>query len=865
MHTPDLSSWRFVQRTWPVLLAWLACCGLSARAQNLNYSTYAGLADNVGFADGASTDARFGNPTGLAQDAAGNLYVADTGNAVIRKIAPDGAVSTFAGSPGLAGSSDGTGSAARFSYPWGLAVDSAGNLYVADSGNNTIRKITPAAVVTTFAGTAGVSGSADGTGPAAQFSNPSSVAIDASGNLYVSDYGNTTVRKITPAGVVTTFAGAPGQFGIADGTGSAARFNYPDGLAIDSGGNLYVADSNNHTIRRVTPAGAVTTFVGVPQSSGSNDSTTGPARFNTPIGLAFTPGGDLLVTDRGNNLIRRVRSDGIVSTIGGAAGQAGQTDGSGTVALFDFPTGILVKSGSGDVFVTDTFNATVRRGVADVLALNASTGTAAEWLMNGTTMASQLLLSNFSPDSQIVGQADFDFDAKLDLIVQNNLTGMRSIWLMDGSTITSTVDLGVQHLFWIIVAAADFNADGRTDLLWQNRQTGQRVAWLMNGTTRTSTVDLGTFDPTWQIAGTADFDGDGHADLLAQNSSTGARAIWILDTNFNTTSTVDLGPQHQGWQISGAADFNGDSKPDIIWQDVFSGLRTIWMMNGTARTGIVSLGTQPRAWMISAALDTNADAHPDLLWQNRSLAPLDFDGDGYTDIILENRATGERKVWLMNGTQIESEVSLGTMSTDWQIAGLADFNGDRSPDIIWQNLATGERTIWIMNELTHASTVDLGTQDPNWRIAGAADFNGDGQIDLVWQNVSTGDRTVWFMNGSTFNSAMNLPAQSLSWDIVGAADFNGDGQAEIIWQNRASGQATAWFMNGLSLGSAVDLGTHDADLHIVGAADFSGDGQLDFVVENVDTGERVLWLMNGFSVGTTIPLRTESTDWHIAN
>src|ERR1035437_967890 len=151
------------------------------------------------------------------------------------------------------GDADGPGSLARFRYPYGAAVDSAGNVYVADYGNSTIRKMTPGGVVTTLAGLATSPGSADGTGSAARFYQPAGVAVDSAGNLYVADYGNSTIRKVTPGGVVTTLAGLAGSPGSADGTGSAARFYKPYGVAVDSAGNVYVPEYGNHTIRKVSP------------------------------------------------------------------------------------------------------------------------------------------------------------------------------------------------------------------------------------------------------------------------------------------------------------------------------------------------------------------------------------------------------------------------------------------------------------------------------------------------------------------------------------------------------------------------------------------------------------------------------------
>src|SRR5439155_1433281 len=160
-------------------------------------------------------------------DSAGNVYVADSGNRTIRKVTAEGVVTTLAGLAGFSGSMDGTRSAARFAGPTGVAVDSAGNVYVADAGNNTIRKVTPEGVVMTLAGLAGSPGSADGTGSEARFTYPTGVAVESTGNVYVADRDNHTIRRVTPAGVVTTLAGLAGEYGLDDGTGSAARFAWP--------------------------------------------------------------------------------------------------------------------------------------------------------------------------------------------------------------------------------------------------------------------------------------------------------------------------------------------------------------------------------------------------------------------------------------------------------------------------------------------------------------------------------------------------------------------------------------------------------------------------------------------------------------
>jgi hypothetical protein len=187
-------------------------------------------------------------------DSAGNVYVGDSDNNTIRKIDSGGNVTTLAGSAGNPGSANGLGSAARFNNPRGVPVDSAGNVYVGDTFNHTIRKIDSGGNVTTLAGSAGNPGSADGTGSAARFRQPRGVAVDNAGNVYVGDSGNNTIRKITSGGLVTTLAGsAVGNTGSADGAGNAVLFNFPYGVAVDTSGNVYVADGNNNTIRLGNP------------------------------------------------------------------------------------------------------------------------------------------------------------------------------------------------------------------------------------------------------------------------------------------------------------------------------------------------------------------------------------------------------------------------------------------------------------------------------------------------------------------------------------------------------------------------------------------------------------------------------------
>jgi len=302
----------------------------------------------LGFTDGAL--AQFNLPYGVAVDADGNVYVADAGNHRIRKISAAGVVTTLAGS--TFGYLDGTGAAARFNFPEGVAVDADGNVYVADAGNHRIRKITAAGVVTTLAGS--TFGYLDGTGAAARFNFPSGVAVDAAGNVYVADAGNDRIRKVTAAGVVTTLAGS--TLGFADCTGAAARFNFPFGVAVDAAGNVYVADAQNNRIRKITAAGVVTTLAG--STLGFVDGTGAAARFSSPQGVAVDAAGNVYVADASNDRIRKVTAAGVVTTLAGST--QGFLDGTGAAAQFATPYTVAVDA-AGNVYVADTDNDRIRQ------------------------------------------------------------------------------------------------------------------------------------------------------------------------------------------------------------------------------------------------------------------------------------------------------------------------------------------------------------------------------------------------------------------------------------------------------------------------------------------------------------------------
>ncbi|NBV22159.1 MAG: hypothetical protein EBS05_09610 [Proteobacteria bacterium] len=355
-------------------IALLLFLAFSLPAQD-SVRTLAGSPESPGTADGPNTTARFNDPAGLAIAADGTIFVADNNNHAIRRIGTNGVVTTFAGRPGTPGSADGASSIARFDSPTSLALGPDGALYVADTGNHTIRGVTTNGVVTTLAGSAGLADYVDGTGPVARFNQPLGIAVATDGSVFVADSGNHLIRHIDTNGLVSILAGNPETFGSADGTGTNAFFNSPIGLALAPDGSLFVSDANNFSIRRVTAAGLVFTVAGAAGLDGAVDGPANLARFGNPAELALAPNGTLYVADAAHHTIRRLTPDGQVSTIAGLVGADGAVDGANGVARFFNPYGLAIAP-RGHLIVADTYNQTVRELLAPYTVGVSAGGTA---------------------------------------------------------------------------------------------------------------------------------------------------------------------------------------------------------------------------------------------------------------------------------------------------------------------------------------------------------------------------------------------------------------------------------------------------------------------------------------------------------
>jgi len=296
------------------------------------WTNFAGLSGDCGSVDGSGSEARFDDPSSIAVDRAGSVYVTDCKNHTIRKVSVAGMVTTLAGSARSGGSADGKGKEARFLYPQGIAVDRAGNVFVADCNNHTIRKVSAAGMVTTLAGSARSGGNVDGEGGAARFLYPRGLAVDKAGNVYVADSWNQSIRKVSTQGIVTTLA---------------RGFMNPTGVAVDGKGNVYVVDAYDHTIQKVSAVGVVTRMAGSADSHASGDGTNSAALFGFPSGVAVDGTGNLYVTETENHAIWKVNTAGLVPPLG---------------RTFKNPVSVAVDS-AGNLFVADSENNLITKGI----------------------------------------------------------------------------------------------------------------------------------------------------------------------------------------------------------------------------------------------------------------------------------------------------------------------------------------------------------------------------------------------------------------------------------------------------------------------------------------------------------------------
>ncbi|MGA2599445.1 MAG: FG-GAP-like repeat-containing protein, partial [Bryobacteraceae bacterium] len=554
-------------------LCLLAALPLSAQ---YNISTLAGNG-NAGYGgdNGPAAEALLNKPHGIAVDSAGNVYIADQLTNRVRKVDRQGNITTVAG-----GSASAAAKGVQLNSPVSVAVDASGNLYIADQLSNTVRMIDAKGNLSTVAGGGSEHIRARGVATDALLNGPAGIAVDATGRLLIAESGNHAVTAVSESGRIST---------ISD------QVNDARAVAVDAAGNIYVADTSKSRILKIDMTGVVTTVAGNGKAGFEGDGgAAADAQLSNPQGVAVDAAGNLYIADTGNNRIRKVSLSGVITTIAGTGASGFSGDGGlAAAAQLSAPTGIAVD-GAGNLYVADAGNQRVRQ-----LSLIVST--------------------------------DFDRNGVPDLVWQNDVSSQVSVHYYGGAGGASQIgwawlaQTGTPG--WHVVAVADFNGDGIPDLVWQNDTTRQVVVHYYGGTGGATYMGWNWLNqagmPGWHVAGAADFNGDGVPDLVWQNDTTRAVSVnyyggaggAILQSTawLNQTGAP-------GWSVAAIADFNGDGVPDLVWQNDATSAANVHYYGGIGGTTDQSWKWLNQAgvagWHIKLAADFNGDGYPDLVWQS---------------------------------------------------------------------------------------------------------------------------------------------------------------------------------------------------------------------------------------------------------
>ena len=696
-------------------------------------STYAG--STQGYLDGNSATAKFYYTMGIAVDASGNIFVIDDGR--IRKITPAGMVSTFAGD-GTTGYLDGIGIAAKFNNPLGLTIDASGNLFVAEHNGNRIRKITPTGVVTTVAG--------DGT--TAILNNPWGITIDKWGNLFVTEPASYRIRKVTPAGVVSTFAG-DGTRGYLDATGIAAKFGLPEGITIDTSGNLFVADNDNNNIRKITPTGVVTTFAGSTQ--GYLDGVGTSAKFILPDGITIDASGNLFVQEAYR--IRKITKDAVVTTIAGD-GTAGHVDGVGPTAKFSQYMNSITVDASGNLFVADidyvrkittisNANPIISSQSTKIQCINGTfdaitvaaigTNITYQWFSNttasnsggislGTNNGAQT--NSYTPQTATLGTMYYYCVVTGDCGTATSAVSGAFIVTAPPS-ITSFSPASGAIGSSVTITGSGFNATAAQNIVF----FGATMATVTEATTTSLTVTVPT-GATYQYISVTN---------LAVNLTAYSAKPFIVtfegNIAFAPKATYSTG---SGSRSESIGDLDGDGKSD--WAVTNLNGNTVSVFRNTSSSGTFSF--------VEADISTGTGTNP------YSVCIGDIDGDGKPDLVVTNYLGSKVSVFRNTSTvgtisfAAKVDFTVGTNSTSVRIG---DIDGDGKPDLAVANYSSTTvsvlRNTSTSGAVSFATKVDL-TTGTNPVSVSIGDIDGDGKPDLAIANYGISTVSV-FRNTST--------------------------------------------------------------------------------------------------------------------
>jgi hypothetical protein len=606
------------------ILSWISA---SAYATGASADIVIGQPDFATVTAG-TTASKLAFPYGVAVDEAGNLYVSDQGNnRVVIYPAPltSGMAATkVIGQASFTANTANAGgrSATSLDGPWGLTVDSAGRLFVADYENhrvlgfaNPLAQSAPITATTVYGQVDFASGTCNAAGApsATTVCGPSEVSTDGLGNLWVADHGNSRVlRYDNVAGILDGTAdlviGQADMVSRSPAT-TASQTYFPYSAVTDRGGALLVADSSNRVLRFKPPFAngmAATSVIG---QAGFNDSATGtgPTGLNDASGLSVDPMGNVYVADYFNNRVLR----------------------------YDQP------------FLTPRAPADLAGNGRSRLVWRATDGGFSVWTLVGAA-ATEYTYGLVDSDWKLLAAQDFDGDRKDDLFWRRTSDGATYLWFMNASVPTAFTNTGVVPVDYQVAAIGDFNGDGRADIFFRRTSDGGNYMWLMNGGAILQQGDFGSpVTSNYQVLAAADLTGDGKADIIWRESTSGGVFIWPMD-GLTVSPSAGIGTAKDAtWSLAGIGDFDGNGTPDLLWRKT-DGTLDLWLMSGQAATTPVTLATPGADWTVESVADANADGH--------------------ADIIFRNSTSGEFYIWLMNGQTIRAGGSLGAPGAIWSIA-----------------------------------------------------------------------------------------------------------------------------------------------------------------------------------------------------
>jgi hypothetical protein len=894
-------------------LAIVAATGLAGAAQlRLEYTNLAGGTTG----DGAqATAANLVGAHDIVFDSAGNLYVSQLQGNRIRKITPSGVISTVAGGQNGFGGDGGAASKALIDRPAGLAIDASGNLYFADTANRRVRRIAPNGTITTVAGNGlGLDGGDGGPATSASFADVFGLAVDKNGNLFVSERTTRRIRKITPAGTISRYAGT-GAFGAGGDSGQAvnATFRWPYGIDVDAAGNLYIADGESRNVRRVGTNGVITTFasglvhpynVRVDKSGNVfvaddcrihkyNASGTKALSWGKPTELCQRSMDGTLATEAGFGVVNGMEFDAEgngyfvddferiaivyafnkkLHTLAGVSPHF--ADGASAATAPMMAMSAVAVADSGAVLVADVSARKVRSiaaGKVATIAGNESTlggctgdcGVGTGYSLRRTTalatapggvtyVADRVGLLRIAPGNSYIGWSDGP-DAENARAVATDLAGMqfvaeyakfRIIRLGDseltqiagGADCTAfnegglaldacirfpsqlTMDGGGgMYVYDELHAIRKIGRDGRIRRIAGNGEAGafageggpalnarlgvvESLAVHPSGVYFTSEGRLRRVRPDTRVetiafpyyaAGVAakfgklyiatqigrvlratlpravapsDFDGDGRSDVLFR-STTGANLAWL---GANSATKLAVATMATEQKLAGQGDFDGDGEADLVWRNTLTGANTIWR-SGNVNTQLVVATVADQDWTIAGVGDFNGDGRDDLFWRNK--------------------VTGANEYWPGATSSAKRAVS-AQLDLKWVVAGIGDFDGDGRADALWRNTQTGANRIWP-GLLSSQWLALAAVTNPAWKVAAIGDFNGDGASDVVWRDPATGGSAIWRSANSAWRQSI-VAVTGTQWSIAAAGDYDNDGIDDLLWRNNITGENTIW-------------------------------------------------------------------------